>query len=287
MSGRTTVTTEDGGKYAGYPQVPTNHLRTALLSVGIILIIILAALAFHSPYVPVVTIQSLAKDNPVAFVTTAEAELSGSSDTAQYGPPYTFDAAQVYVIQPLQAYYATNTALDHSGLDQYLAASDDQKAAWNKAYTDALSNAAAVNGQVQVAAGTYGPVPALLEQLREIAAQGWLETSPNDMSTGNLLFLGDSGVLEDMAKDHNMLDVQWGMIHEEQAHYLGAWWLTPVSAMYNTFLKNDDNADLHAGVILGVVVLIGLAWPFIPGLNTLPKRLGVYRLIWRDYYLDR
>jgi len=271
-------------KYQGYEQVPTDHKRTALISTAIVLVILLAAAIFHAPYVAPVTIAQLAQNDPVAFISDAASQLGATSDTAQYGPPYTFDTAKTYVIEPLQRFYAASPGLDHSALDQYLGATDEKRAAWNKNYSDALANATVVNGQVQVAAGDYGPVPAMLEQLRQIAAQGWLDTSPSDISTESLLFLGDSGVLDDMAQARNMLDVQWGMIHEENPHYPGAWWLTPVSAMYNTIFKNDDNADLHVAMVLGVAMLVGLFWPFLPGLKSLPKYLRVYRVIWRDYY---
>ena len=36
-----------------------------------------------------------------------------------------------------------------------------------------------------------------------------------------------------------------------------------------------------------VLTLVLLLLPWIPGLNRLPRLLGVYRLIWRDYYRDR
>jgi hypothetical protein len=52
-------------------------------------------------------------------------------------------------------------------------------------------------------------------------------------------------------------------------------------------MNSSPNADLLAGVIMTVIFLIMLCLPFIPILNRLPKWLGVYRLIWRDWYRSR
>ena len=44
------------------------------------------------------------------------------------------------------------------------------------------------------------------------------------------------------------------------------------------------NADALIWAIMTVFALALLLLPFIPGLRALPRRLGVYRLIWREYY---
>jgi hypothetical protein len=36
--------------------------------------------------------------------------------------------------------------------------------------------------------------------------------------------------------------------------------------------------------LMGLLSLAFICTPFIPGLRTLPRHLGVHRLIWRDHY---
>jgi hypothetical protein len=48
--------------------------------------------------------------------------------------------------------------------------------------------------------------------------------------------------------------------------------------------KSSDNADALIFVLMGVLSLAFICIPFIPGLKTLPRHLGVHRLIWRDHY---
>ena len=49
-------------------------------------------------------------------------------------------------------------------------------------------------------------------------------------------------------------------------------------------MSTSPNGDLEAGLLIGLFFLIFLFLPFIPVLNKLPRRLGVYKLIWRDWY---
>jgi hypothetical protein len=111
--------------------------------VAAILVVALAGL-LSSPDVPPVTIATWAKVAPADFVATAASELAGTSETAQYGPPYNnqsgslqsllfspakipgvrqpIDAAQTFVLAPLDKEAPTDPALARA-LDQYSAAS--------------------------------------------------------------------------------------------------------------------------------------------------------------------
>ncbi|HEX7544380.1 MAG TPA: hypothetical protein VF361_06220, partial [Candidatus Limnocylindrales bacterium] len=111
--------------YRGVPMAPYDLIKelvAALLIIGLVSLGL--AFALSSPDSPSVTIQSWSTADPVDFVTTASAELAGTSDTAGYGPPYTdvsgaaqaigpfapqtwlgdplhLDTAQVFVLGPL------------------------------------------------------------------------------------------------------------------------------------------------------------------------------------------
>ena len=84
-------------------------------------------------------------------------------------------------------------------------------------------------------------------------------------------------MLEDQAGKLNMLTEQWGMLREEQPARPGAWWLVPIGVLNHTVLSADDNGDRDGAIILGILVLILLVVPFIPGVNRLAVLLRLYK----------
>ena len=48
--------------------------------------------------------------------------------------------------------------------------------------------------------------------------------------------------------------------------------------------SESDNADALVWGLMAVLTLALLLLPFLPGLRSLPRLLGVHRLIWRDYH---
>jgi len=74
--------------YRDVRMVPYDLLKEVVAAlVGSAILIVVLAAALSSPDVPAVTIQRWAQQDPVDFVTTATAELSGTSLSAGYGPP--------------------------------------------------------------------------------------------------------------------------------------------------------------------------------------------------------
>jgi len=49
-------------------------------------------------------------------------------------------------------------------------------------------------------------------------------------------------------------------------------------------MSASPNGDLQVGVIILGLFLWTVFTPFVPIVNRLPRWLGVYRLIWRDWY---
>ncbi len=159
----------------------------ALLTTGL-------AILFGSPDRKAITLQEWAKQAPADFVATAVAELNGTSGTATYGAPYTHDpsAGQKLLSLPLQRWGGVTEPIDTSQafvvgplttssdpaisgpLSTYRAAGADQQSAWATTYGDALSKAPD-GDPAKVAAGDYGPVPALANGLLTMAQQGGLD----------------------------------------------------------------------------------------------------------------
>lgn len=76
----------------------------------------------------------------------------------------------------------------------------------------------------------------------------------------------------------------WGVINEV-GNWPGAWWLFPYSFWYQWGPGlTSQSADLYAMAMTGLVALIFLAVPWIPGIRDIPRVTRVYRLMWRDYY---
>jgi hypothetical protein len=287
----------------------------AIALVGTLVLAVVLAAFLSSPDVPSVTIQSWAQKQPVDLVTAATGELAGSTISAGYGAPYnggsgsvqslgffspqtwagthfSVDPAQDFVLKPLQAASAGNTDLNDA-LSQYNGASDKQRSDWLDAYSKALKDAKADNGQVVVASGDYGPLPVMMAGLLQIARAGALDGYL--LSNGGfyqtdytrpLLFMGDGTYLSSLADDQHLLGNQWGMMNETGS-YPGQTWLWLYTLWYQIPPYNGNaNADLL--VILTIAILsLGLVLvPFIPVLRDIPRWVPIHRLIWRAYYRE-
>ena len=297
-----------------FPTVPYDIVSEMLAALLVVAVVVVALAAFKgAPYHPTLTIQQVANADPVTFEQTAMGDLTGTGAIASYGPPYNnnngsvqslgpiapqtwlgvtipVNAAEVDVLNPLRLIAPMNPAAG-SALAAWLAASPAQQQKWASNYNDALGKATVANRQVVVPAGDYGPVPAMMTALLQLGRSGLMESALdyngnvyNYDFTNALLFL-QGAADHHLAGQLQMKGEQWGIIHEEQAGYPGAWWVAPYSALYQIPPYNSSPAgDLLVGLTMVVMFLVLLLVPWIPGVNQLPRYLGVYRLIWRDYY---
>src|SRR5205814_5175135 len=75
--------------YRGVRMVPYDLVKELVLALaGVLVLVLILSFALASPDVPPVTIASWALNDPVDFVTTASAELSGTTTSEGYGAPY-------------------------------------------------------------------------------------------------------------------------------------------------------------------------------------------------------
>jgi hypothetical protein len=310
--------------YRGVRMVPYDLIKELVFAlVGIGLLTVIFAGVFSSPDVPSVTIATWAQNDPVDFVTTATAELAGTTTSEGYGAPYNaaggeqswgpispqtwfgqripVDSANTFVIQPLKYASVGNPGLT-TALAAWNAASVDQQTKWLTAYTDALGKATAGDGKVSVADGDYGPLPVMTGSLLAVAQSGGLDglllVSGRFYQvdyTRALLFMGDGGYLAGLANAANLSGDQWGMMNET-GNYPGQTWLWLYTMWYQVWPFNSDTgiAGLNAGnADLGIVLLMTLLTaalalvPLIPILRDIPRWIPIHRLIWRDYYGSR
>jgi hypothetical protein len=292
---------------------PYDILREATIALGVVLALtLLLTILFSSPDERPSTIQTWSKGDPVDFVTTATAELDGSSGLAGYGPPYNhnadgqnlwfihlakwfgvshpIDTAKDFVIAPLQA-IPGQPALQ-SAISSYQSAASKDQTAWTDAYTKALGNAKAnSDGSISLAPGNYGPVPTMMNSLLSFAQSGGLDgallTSKQFYQTDYtkpLLFMADGSVLANRAMADDLLGTQWGMMNETGS-YPGQVWLWLYTFWYQIKpFSTSTNADILVMAVMGVLSLAFILVPFIPGVRALPRRIPIYKLIWRDHY---
>ena len=301
--------TPDSHSFAKRPYDLVREFVIALIVVSILTVLLAAV--FGSPDEGAITLQAWARNAPADVVATAAGELAGTTTSATYGPPYNHagDGQKVLGI-PLQKWGGVNTPVDSAelvlqplrdqraaamqpALDQWESASTDQQTAWATAYADAL--AAAPDGNpAGVAAGDYGPVPALALGFLGLASQGGLEgmlTSTGNFYGGDqtraLLLLSDGAYLEDQARARQLGGDQWGMMNET-GNYPGQPWMWLYTFWYQIKpFSTSDNADAEVWALMMVLTLGLMFVPMIPGLRDVPRWIPIHRLIWRDYYRNR
>jgi hypothetical protein len=296
------------------PYVRYDIVKEFVIALGVVTLLTVAlAAVLSSPDDKPVTISSWAQSDPVDFATTAVTELDGSSGTAQYGPPYTdvkdasqkigpiglqslagvrtrIDSANDFVLGPLHSAASGQPALA-AALAQYTSASSDQQGKWAAAYEDAVKKATFGDNGLSVPAGGYGPVATMMAaettMARSGALDGYLLSTPQFYGTDYtkpLLFLADGSFLDAKANGQHLHGDQWGMMNETGSYPGQAWlWLYTMWYQIPPF-STSGNADALIWGIMMVLTLALICVPFIPGLRSLPRRLGVYRLIWREHY---
>lgn len=265
------------------PTVKANH--TVLFARGGVLVVIILVLAavFPSPFLKPNTIKDVTNADPKLTAQTLIKEFDRSSDTATYLDnidPYKYDTRVIYVEQP----YNQLSSLLHQ-TDQ-LRKYDAEPAAKQAAQLKQAANY--FDNTYPRKADPGNPLEQTIASLVNMAAAGLYQPSLNsaspsgDQTTYGLRFLADTGVLDDRAQALDITTDQYGMLREEKGHIPpGAWWLAPIGLLNHTVLAHDDNGDRDGAIILGLFLLILTAFPYIPGLNRLPEWLKVYKLLWR------
>jgi hypothetical protein len=283
----------------------------ALLAVAILTAAL--AVVFSSPDEPAVTIQQWSKNAPTDFVTTALSELNYTSETATYGPPYNNGTAFVQNIggvslqklvgvhDPINTAYdfvltpLTKAALSTPGLQgaisTYEGASSAQQQSWDTAYGTSLGKATVSGVAVIVPKADDGPVPTLMQSLLLFAQTGSLDADLLASTpfygtdyTKPLMFMADGTYLAGIGDADNLSGDQWGMMNET-GNYPGQAWLWLYTMFYQIPpYKTSTNADALVWVTMMGLTLLLLLVPFIPGLRSTPRLLGIYRIVWRDHY---
>ena len=278
--------------------------------VVVILVGVLAGI-LSSPDEPSLTIRTWSTAAPADFMATAANELAGSSETAQYGPPYSggsanvqrlvvswqtlagirrkIDAARTFVLAPLEKLAVGNPGLA-AAIGRYEAATADQQTKWDNAYLTALDKVTFPGGTPSVPRADDGPVPVLAASELSLGRSGALDADLISAHpfygtdyTEPLLFLEDGSYFAAQAQAQHLLGKQWGVMNETGS-YPGQPWLWLYQLWYELpGLRSSANVDLIAIYLTGLGTLLLLAVPFIPGLRDIPRLVPLHRLVWRSW----
>lgn len=276
-----------------------------------ILVVTLAGL-LSSPNEPPVTIASWAKIAPANFMATAASELAGTSETANYGPPYNngsanvqrigvswqlltgvqqrINAAQTFVLSPLSTIASGDPKLA-SALSQYNSATTTQQRAWSQAYATAVTGVSFSSGTPIVPNSKDGPVPLMIASELSMAQSGAIDSDLLAQQpfygtnyTKPLLFLEDGSYFASKAKADHLTGSQWGVMNETGS-YPGQPWLWLYTLWYQIpSFSTSANVDLIAIYLTGLSTLLLLAVPMLPGIRDIPRLIPIHRLIWRQWH---
>jgi hypothetical protein len=279
-------------------------LVVAILTIGL-------AIVFGSPDEPAITLKSWSTATPVDFAQDALSQLNGTSETATYGPPYnhastgqelgpfplakwlgvtlSINTAKVFVLDPLKS--QTSQPALSSALAQWSSASSRARSAWVADYTKGATQMKWVNGAIVVKAPNSGPVPEFIGYLTDMARTGALDgvlTQQSAFYTTNytlpLLFLEDGAYLGNQATHQHLAGDQWGMMNET-GNYPGQAWLWLYTFWYQVPPFNSSgNADILVWGLMMLLTLLLALVPFIPGLRSIPRKVKIYRIIWKEHY---
>jgi hypothetical protein len=298
------------------PNRPYDLLREAAIAFVVVFLLVVAlAIVFGAPSQDATTFEDWATNDPVDLATTTLAELDGTSDTAGYGPPYTsdgsasqsllgvapakftgrtipIDTAEDLVLAPLASLASPGSQLDDA-ISTYRAASADEHTSWSQALSTSLRSATVgTDRRLSLPAVDDGPLGTIVSGLVDSAQDGaftaaTIDGQRNDQEfyvldqTASTLFMGDGSYLARQAEQHGLSGDRWGAV-DTLGHWPGQWWLVLFSLWYQFSPGTSAaNADLVIALIMGALSVAMLALPWIPGLRSLPRRLGADRLVWR------
>ena len=251
---------------------------------------------------------SWAQAAPDDVVATATAELAGTSTSASYGPPYNHaDVGQKLLGLTTQKWGGVRIPVDSANqlvIDPLHSVSNDPKL--TAALQDLGPRLGRPADQVGIGllrrdrrgarrcrvegegrrlrAGPRSSAPSYLALAGTGGLEGLLTTKNtfyNGDETKPLLLLADGAYLEDQARAEHLGGDQWGMMNETGS-YPGQPWMWLYTFWYQVKpFSTSGNADALVWGLMAVLSLGFVFLPFIPGLRSLPKHLGVHRLIWR------
>ncbi len=271
-----------------YSMVPANHKAMYRRMVYIFVVVMVFAVLLRAPYVPPLTIQSIANSSPSIMATTLLSELNQSSHTATYLDtidPYTFNTSYVYVVVPYDEYI--NSSFGQTNwLSAYYSGNATQRSSeFSSAYTFFSGNwsfSSAFNS-------TNPLVKSIAELVKAAQAGAYQQMLQGEVSSGLnytyvIRFLSDSRVLQSTARQYGLRTSQFGMIKAGGMWWqIGSYWTLPYNYLEIITAGIPWWGDLENGTVALAVFAIILFLPYIPYLRDAPDKLRLYKVFWNRF----
>jgi hypothetical protein len=254
---------------------------------------------------------------PLAQQSGSVQSIGAFSPQTWFGVPYPIDAPHDLVLNPLASWSAFNPPL-REALARWNGASSGERAAWGKhASAATLQVSGLQQGRRNVQAlslhvegdivkldgkGDMGPIATLLGGMLVMARSGALDSqllqAPAPFYsldyTKPLMFLNDSpNYYANLAQQYAMGGEQWGVMNEIGSWpgqpwlwFYSMWYMMPFApyAVGSQSIANGGPPDINVIATVTPIFILLFLLPVIPGLRDLPRYLGIYKIIWRDYY---
>jgi hypothetical protein len=283
-------------------------LRELAIGVSVIaLLAVVLAVVFSSPDERPSTIRQWSRADPVGFLKTAILELGGTSETAEYGPPYNHSAdgehaAFVHLQKWLGVTHPIDTANDfvvdplrtvpdrvlQGEISEYLGS--PLKIDGVESFERIIYRAkVGPDRSVTIRPGEYENVDNMMRALLRLAQSGGVD---GYLLAGNgffetdytkpLLFMSDGGLLERRARNDRLPGHQW-MMMTETGSYPGLPWLWPYAVWYQIEpFRSSSNVDLLVWLLIAGLSLTFVCVPVIPGVRRIPLMIPLHRVIARE-----
>ncbi len=269
-----------------YKMVLANHRKMYKNMLYILLVVLVFAILFSSPYIPPLTISQAATMQPQATATTFLNEFNFSSATATYLDtinPYSFSTRNVYVLKPYYTYLnLTNSTNEAAVFFSENASAQSNTMAQAFSY---FGN----NGSISGGLNSTNPLISMSSQLTVMAQEGVYqpilqsEESSGLDSTYVIRFLFDTGILSSVSYSYGLDPSQWGMLAVGSPPWALQYWLAPYDYMEIATSNIPWWNDIENGAIAMAMFLVLMFLPFIPGLKKLPDKLKLYKLFWNRF----
>ena len=271
-----------------YSIVPADHRTMYKRMVYIFVIIMLFAVFLRAPYVPPLTIQSIAQQSPDIMAVTLLNEFNQSSYTATYFDtidPYTFNTSYVYFVAPYTEYINSSSGAQNL-LERYYAENSSEKNASLDYAFAYFENNGSINGAVNSSNPLISSTATLVRLAQGGVYQPLLqsEVASGLNYTYTIRFLSDTRVLQSTAKQYGLRTSQLGMIKEGGVWWqIGSYWVLPYNYLEIITAGISGWGDLENGVLAVFVFGLLIFLPYIPYLRDIPNKLKLYKIFWNKF----
>lgn len=274
-----------------YSMVEADHKKMYIRMTYILAIVLLFAIFVRAPYSPPLTMKGIATTHPDIMAVTLLNEFNFSSGTNTYMDtiqPYKFDTRDVYVTLPYGKY--VNLTGTTNWESAFLAEPTTMQ---NASLAEAFSYFEN-NGTIAGSLNSSNPMTEVAGRLTIMAQEGVYgpvlqdEENSGMNYTYAIRFYSDSGMLDIRANElGGFSETQFGML-KVGGSGTGFWqvaqyWTAPYDIMEIVTNKIPGWNDFQNGLVAGVVFLILMFLPYIPGLKEVPDRLRLYKIFWNKH----